>query len=266
MSFMPLDSNWKMPFVRPSQKSWKTFGVVERHRVEVEREALALEDLQGVVDHGDRLQAEEVHLEQAELLDHLHVPLGGDFVAVGLVERHELLDRARRDDDAGGVHRGVAGQPLEAAADLDEPLDLGVASRSRRPGCRWSAPPRPATWSCPGSAWRRGRPRANGSPRTRPTSRSTPFAASVPKVMICATRSRAVLLVDVLDHLAAAAHAEVDVDVGHADALGIEEALEQQVVAQRVDVGDAQRVGDQRAGGRAAPGPDRDAALARRGG
>ena len=31
---------------------------------------------------------------------------------------------------------------------------------------------------------------ANGSPSTRPTSRVAAFAASLPKVMICATRSR----------------------------------------------------------------------------
>jgi hypothetical protein len=51
----------------------------------------------------------------------------------------------------------------------------------------------------------------------------------------------AVFLRDVLDDLAAAVRAEVDVDVGHADALGVEEALEQQAVLERVDVGDARR-------------------------
>ena len=49
-----------------------------------------------------------------------------------------------------------------------------------------------------------------------------------------------VLLGDVIDDLAAAVHAEVDVDVGHGDALGIQEALEEQLVLQRIDVGDAQ--------------------------
>ena len=57
---------------------------------------------------------------------------------------------------------------------------------------------------------------------------------------------------DVLDHFAAPARAEIDVDIGHADALGIEEALEQQPVLQRIDVGDLHRVADQAAGGRAA--------------
>ena len=56
-----------------------------------------------------------------------------------------------------------------------------------------------------------------------------------------------VLLGDVADHLVAPAHAEVDVDVGHRDALGIEEALEDDVVLDRIDAGDAEAVGDQAA-------------------
>ena len=34
--------------------------------------------------------------------------------------------RHRRDDHTGGMHRGVAGQALEAAADLDDLADLRV--------------------------------------------------------------------------------------------------------------------------------------------
>src|SRR6185295_17613289 len=41
------------------------------------------------------------------------------------------------------------------------------------------------------------------------------------------------------------------------DALGIEEALEQQVVAHWIEIGYAQAVGHQRPGARAAPWPDR---------
>ena len=72
----------------------------------------------------------------------------------------------------------------------------------------------------------------------------------------------AVLAGDVLDHLAAAPLAEVDVDVGQRHALGVEEALEDQIEVDRVDVGDPHAVGDQAAGGGAAAGADRDAALA----
>jgi hypothetical protein len=50
-------------------------------------------------------------------------------------------------------------------------------------------------------------------------------------------RVLAVLLAHVVDHAVAAVLAEIDVEVGHRHALGIEEALEQQVVLERVEVG-----------------------------
>ena len=71
----------------------------------------------------------------------------------------------------------------------------------------------------------------------------------------------AVLVGDVADHLAAPTLVEVDVEVGHRDAVGVEEPLEQQSVDERVEVGDPQRVGHDRAGARAAAGPDPDAVV-----
>ena len=78
--------------------------------------------------------------------------------------------------------------------------------------------------------------------------------------MICGDPALAVLVAHVADHLVAAVLAEVDVEVRHRHALGVEEALEQQAEAQRVEVGDRERPGDHRAGARAAARPDRDAA------
>ena len=61
------------------------------------------------------------------------------------------------------------------------------------------------------------------------------------------------------DHLVAPILAEVDVEVRHRDALGVEKALEQQAEADRIEIGDRQRVSDERARARAAPRPDRNA-------
>ena len=71
----------------------------------------------------------------------------------------------------------------------------------------------------------------------------------------------AVLVGDVAHDAVAPLDREVDVDVRHRHALGVQEALEQQVVGERVDLGDVERVGDDRAGGRAAPRADRDAGV-----
>ena len=54
-----------------------------------------LDHLQRVVDDRERGEAEEVHLEKRQLLEAVHVVLGDDFVAVGAVERDELLQRLR---------------------------------------------------------------------------------------------------------------------------------------------------------------------------
>src|SRR5205807_4511345 len=69
----------------------------------------------------------------------------------------------------------------------------------------------------------------------------------------------AVLLRDIVDDAIASVDGKVDVHVGHRLAAGIEEALQEQVVLDRVDVGDFEAVGDERAGGGAAAGADLNA-------
>ncbi len=76
-------------------------------------------------------------------------------------------------------------------------------------------------------------------------------------------RLAAVLVGHVTDHALTAADREVDVDVRHRPAGGVQEALEQEVVLERVDVGDAEAVGDDRAGRGATARTDRDAVLLR---
>ena len=72
---------------------------------------------------------------------------------------------------------------------------------------------------------------------------------------------QAVALLDVVQDLVPIVLAEVDVEVRHRHAVGIEETLEQQAPAQRVEVGDGQGPGDHRSGARAAPRADRYALL-----
>ncbi len=65
-----------------------------------------------------------------------------------------------------------------------------------------------------------------------------------------------------MNHFLAPVHAEIDVDIRHGDALGIQETLKQEIIFQRVDIGNAQTVGHQAAGGRAPPRSHRDALIA----
>ena len=61
---------------------------------------------------------------------------------------------------------------------------------------------------------------------------------------------------DVVDHFVAAIHAEIDVEVGHRHAFGIEESLEQQSIREWIEIGDAETVSDERTGARTAAWTD----------
>ena len=171
--------------------------VVQRHVVDVEHDILGpLDLLERVVDERERAQPQEVHLQQADTLDLLHVPLGDDFVPRPLVERRVVGDRTGRDDDAGGVDGGVPRHALEAAADVEDLLDPRVLGRHVLE--RRDSRPAPCRASCrapAGICLAMLLTSANGMSSARPTSRTTAFAFIVPKVMICATFSRPYLRV-----------------------------------------------------------------------
>ena len=225
--------------------------------------SVALDLVEGVADERQRAQPEEVHLQEPDALDLLHRPLGDDFVLLALVERHELGQRLGRDDDAGGVDRGVARHAFEPPRDGEQLLDalvllLHLLERRvllERLVERHVERGRNRFGDLVGVGVGNvhdARDVAHDCPRLH-----RPEGDDLRDVLA------AVLARDVVDDLAAPALAEVDVDVGQRHALGVEEALEDEVVLDRVDVGDAQAVGDEAAGRRAAARPDRDRLLAR---
>ena len=59
----------------------------------------------------------------------------------------------------------------------------------------------------------------------------------------------AVFLAHVFDHVGAAVVGKVDVDIGRIDAFGIEEAFEEQAVADRIDVRNLEQISDDGTGG-----------------
>ena len=210
----------------------------------------ALDDVERILDHVEVAEAEEVHLEQSDLLDRLHRELrhGPEHplavlvrAGVGDLERHDVGQRAIRDHDRGGVDRGVPHDSLEPLGHLDDllggrvPVDLGAQAAARPEAvleARRTAHDRVGDQlgqAIAGAvveaehARRVARRRAREHLAERDDLRH---------------RLLAVLVGHVPDHALTAADREVDVDIGHRHALGIQEALEQQAVAERVDVGD----------------------------
>ncbi|KAF5035124.1 hypothetical protein DSECCO2_588920 [anaerobic digester metagenome] len=217
-----------------------------------------LDDLERVVDDRDGFETQEVELDESRLLHALHVPLGHGFVVFPLIERHVLGHGLVGDDHAGGVGGGVAGQAFQAARDVDEPGDARIGAHERLEL---------------GLELQRlvdGHLEVFGDELGDAVGLAEGHAERPAHVAHHALGLHgaeggdlghgigAVVLGDVADDLMAAAFAEVHVDIGHAHALDIEEALEKEVVRHGVEVGDAQRIRHQRPGRRTAPRPDGD--------
>ena len=237
--------------------------VVEGQVVTVDFDApIFLDHLDRVVDHREGAQAEEVHFQKAHAFHVVHRVLGDHFVLGALGQRHDVVQGLGRDYHPGGVHRGMPRQTLQPLRRVDQARHPGVAfldlTQSRLlfhgvverhvQAIRYQL----------GDAVHLVVRHVHGAPHVAQNTLGQHAAEGDDLGDVFG----AVFLGDVADHLVASFHTEVDVDVGHGDAFGIQEALEQQVVAKRIDVGDAQRVGDQAAGHRSSPRPHRDVVLA----
>ena len=189
---MPSDSIWKTPVVSPRPSISNVRGSSSGIAREIELGVLDAPDLVlGVLHDRQVAQAEEVHLEQADPLDPLHVVLRVDVVVAELISGVQSIERILRDHDAGGVGRGVTRQPLDRRGGVEQLAHLRrlvverLATResARAPARSTGRPGRDgisfATRSTSGS----------GTPSARPASRTAARAAIVPKVTICATRS-----------------------------------------------------------------------------
>ncbi len=183
---------------------------------------------------------------------------------VGELQRHDVRQRPVGDHDRGGVDRGVAHDPLEPLRDVDDLLGrrvLVAGLAQRLSGLQAFLERRRAAHDRVGDQLRQAIARAVvEAEHARRVARGG-AREHLAEGDDLRDRLAPVLLGHVAHHPLAPAHREVDVDVRHRHALGVQEALEQQVVAQRVDVGDRQAVGDDRARRRAAARPDGDAVL-----
>jgi hypothetical protein len=247
--------------------------VVHRQERQIELPLLAdeirtrVDEPHGDLEHRQRLQPEEVELHEARRLDVTHVVLRDEGAALLVAEDRDVIpQRPLADHDARRVLARVARQPLELLPLIEQLLDARIAVVHRL--------------ELRLDAERLGdRERLRGRlPRdeVRDGLRLDRRDADAPRhvlhdALALQLRERrdlpdarlAVLLLHVRDDLVAPLHAEVDVEVGHADPLRVEEALEEEVIRDGIEVRDAHRVRDDAPRTRAAPRADGDAALLR---
>ena len=249
--------------------------VLQRQRVQVELGApVAADVVDGVADDGEVAQAEEVHLEQTDGLAVGVGPAGDEGTVLRpLPHRDGRHERLGGHDHRAGVHACVADQPLEPARRLVDLRDVGIGLDERTDlggflvalvGRVGDAPQRDVLGH---DRWRQGLGDAVGHGEAGLAEgdargvldRGLGLDGAEGDDLGDLVRTPA--LGRVAHHLPAPAVVEVDVDVRVRRALGVEEALEEQPVRDRVDVGDAEGVRDQRAGGRTTAGTDPDAHL-----
>ena len=84
-------------------------------------------------DRGQHAEAEDVHLEEPELVEVVLVPLDdGALRHRRVLDRHELLERPARDHEAAGVLRQVAREADQLAREREHPRDRRVGGVEAR--------------------------------------------------------------------------------------------------------------------------------------
>ena len=211
-----------------------------------------------ISDDSQGAQTQKVHLQKTQLFDLGHVELSHRQAVVG-GKRQIIIRRFRRNNHARRVGGGVPGHSLHLQCGVDEfgHLRVGIVELFQLAG----------NLQCP----LEGHFQFHGHKlcyHVHLLVWNTHHAAHVPDgVAGChGTKGddlrhmiRTVFAVDVVDDLLSALVAEVHIEIRHTDALRVQKALEDQVIADGVDIRDAHAVGSNTARAGAASRPHRDA-------
>ena len=234
--------------------------VVERKGADVD----SADEVDRLVDDVEVPQPEKVHLQEPEVDDVVHADLRHHLrVGALLLQRNDLDERLRADDDTRGMDRVGARQAFERAGEVDDLLGhrVGVDGLAQlRTGleCRLERLPRPFRHELRDAVDDAVRDVEDAAGVTNRRARRHGREGDDLRDAVAP-----VLLGDVVDDAVAAGDREVDVHVRQVLARRVQEALEEQAVAHRVDVGDLEAVRGDRAGGRPTSWPDADSVLLR---
>ena len=237
--------------------------VVERQARQIDGDAAHLAyQLDGLFEHGQRFETEEVELHEARRLDHLPVVLRDRKMRFRIaIKRNQFFERPVADHHAGGVRRCVTIKAFELLRDFEKARDdrfavalflqLRFALDRLRQRDRIGRVVRhefaePIDLSI--RHLQHAADVAQHGARLQLSVRNDLCDAIV-----------AVFFLHIVDDAIALFLAEIDVEVGHRNTFRIEEALEQQPELQRIEIGDRQRIGDERTRARSAARPDRNA-------
>ena len=214
--------------------------------------------IQRIADDRQRAQAQKVHFQKAQPLQRTHGVLSGDHVVIKL-QGHVFGHGFGGNQHAGRMGAGMAGHALQRERHVQKSPHLRVAlgqllelrADFQRLGQR--------------HVQREGNGLGHlihgGIAHSQHAAHVSHHGLGLHGAEGDDLRDviRAIFARHVIDHLLPAFIAEVDVQVGHAHALGVQETLKEQVVFERVQHGDAQRIGHDAARAAATAGTDHDA-------
>ena len=211
------------------------FLILERNAFQGNAFAARLNDqLQRVIENCECGEPKKIHLEQAHFLDGNHVKGGDDFIVLGLVQRYELDQWPRGNHDACRMNPSVANEAFQFLGGVNQFADLCVAligllhRRRILNGLLQLYIQR--RWHHFGDAVYIAIRHIHGSAHVFDRSARGHGAEGDDLGDVLAS----VLPGDVIDHFAAAVHAEIDVNIRHGNALRIQKALEEQLMLERI--------------------------------
>ncbi len=222
--------------------------VIERQKRKIDLDVAPFEQIGGLLENRQRLEAEKVEFDEAGAFDIFHVVLRNRHVRPRVaIKRHQLGKRSITDHHACGVGRTVTRKALELHGEIDEALHLivvvvfpfEIGGPVQRP------------WQRPRVGRMVGHHLAEAI--------HVPIAHLQDAAGIAQNGARfqfterddlsdvivSVFLLDIADHFAPPRFAEVDIEVGHRDTFGVEKTFKEQTELDRIEIRDGQSPRDQ---------------------
>ena len=95
------------------ENTFVSLHIVQRNFVQINKAVPLGDQLQGIINDGERGEPQEVHLQQAHFFDRLHVIGGHDFIVFGLVKRNKFFEWLRRNHYSGCMDAGIPHQSFQ---------------------------------------------------------------------------------------------------------------------------------------------------------
>ena len=103
----------------------QNFFVVKIYFTDIQTDpSVLLHQMHRVLDHRQRSQAQEIHLQKPQLLQGGHGKLCGDGSVLGAGQGNIFVHGFLADHHAGGVHGRMAGKPFQTPCRIDQPADI----------------------------------------------------------------------------------------------------------------------------------------------